>query len=140
MTGKDAVRFLVGQTSSGDPVIIANEEINWTIGQTGNVYCAAAQVAEGMLAQYASKTVGADSRTVGNLSITNGDRVAKLQSLLSSLRAKCAMRSAVPVAGGILVSDFQARVADTSLTPPQFAVGMDDFIPGAANDPSSGWG
>ena len=133
MTGVNAVRFLVGNTSSGDPVIISNEEIGFAVAQTGNMYCAAVLVAEAMLQQYGSKTAGSvQSKTVGNLSISYGDRVASLQALLPNLRRQCALRSVVPVAGGITVASREARLADTSLTPLLFSIGMDDNL--AAND------
>lgn len=127
MTGVNAVRFLVGNTSSGDPVVISNEEILFTVAQTGNMYCAAVMVAEAMLQQYGSKSAGSvQSRTVGNLSISYGDRVASLQLLLPNLRRQCALRSVRPIAGGLTVASRTERLADTSLTPSLFAVGMDD--------------
>lgn len=136
MTGVSAVRFLVGNTSTGDPIVISNEEIGFAINQTGNVYCAAVMVAEAMLQQYGSKSAGSvQSKTVGNLSLTYGDRVKNLQGLLPNLKRQCAMRSVVPVAGGITVASRDARLEDTSLTPLVFAVGMDDNL--LANDLSA---
>lgn len=129
MTGVSAVRFLVGNTSTGDPIVISNEEIGFAINQTGNIYCAAVLVASGMLQQYASKSAGAtQSRTVGNLSITYGDRAASLRANLPYLKQQCAMRSVVPVAGGITVASRDERLEDTSLTPLVFGVGMDDNL------------
>lgn len=139
MTGVSAVRWLVGNTSSGDPIVMSNEEIGFALAQTGNMYCAAVLVAESMLQQYGGKTAGSvQSKTVGNLSITYGDRVARLQALLPNLRRQCALRSVVPVAGGIYVADRISRAADTSLLPEIFAVGMDDNPKAGDLDPSTG--
>lgn len=129
---KDAVRWLVGNTSTNDPVVVQDAEIDWAITQTGNAYCAAVLVAESMLQQYAGKD--AQSLTVGNLSETYGDRSARLQSALGNLKRQCALRSVVPSAGGIYLADRAARAADTSLVPYIFSVGMTDDPPGLAND------
>lgn len=134
MTGVSAVRFLVGNTSTGDPVVIADEEIGFALNQTGNIWGAAVLVAEGMLQQYASKSAGAvQSKTVGNLSLTYGDRAATLKGMLPNLKRNCAMRSVVPVAGGLTIAQRDARAADTSLVPNTFEVGMTDNPPGLAN-------
>lgn len=138
MTGVNAVRWLVGNTSSGDPVVVSNEEIGFALTQTGNMWCAAVQVAESMLQQYGSKTAGSvQSKTVGNLSISYGDRVASLQSLLPNLRRQCALRSVRPIAGGITVASREERAADTSLTDPLFRIGMDDNLAAHALESSS---
>lgn len=121
---KDAVRFLVGQTSTSDPVVVQDAEIDWAITQSGNSYAAAVLVGESMLQQYAGHD--ALSLTVGNLSETYGDRSARLQTTLASLKRQMAMRNVRPDAGGVTVTSRTAREADTSLTPHIFAVGMDD--------------
>ncbi len=123
---KDAVRFLVGQTSTNDPVVVWDAEIDWAITQSGNAYAAAVMIGESMLQQYAAKD--ALSLTVGNLSETYGDRSARLQATLASLKRQMAMRNVVPVAGGITVASRDERLADTSLTPMLFTVGMDANI------------
>lgn len=132
---KDAVRFLVGQTSTNDPVLIQDQEIDWAITQSGGAYAAAVLVGESMLQQYAGHD--ALSLTVGNLSETYGDRSARLQATLANLKRQMAMRGVQPSAGGITVESRLAREADTSLTPHVFAVGMDDNRMAAQLEPST---
>lgn len=123
-SAKDAVRFLVGQTSTSDPVRVQDAEIDWAITQTGNSYAAAVLVGESMLQQYAGHD--ALSLTVGNLSETYGDRSARLSATLAHLKRQMALRNVRPDAGGITVTSRVAHEADISLTPHVFAVGMDD--------------
>lgn len=133
---KDEVRFLVGQTSTADPVLVQDEEITYAIAQTPNRYAAAVLVGEAMLARLAGSD--AESVTVGNLSETYGDRTAKLEVALKALRRQASMRGIVPSAGGVLLADKLARQSDTSLTPHAFSLGMDDNPPGSADQVSTG--
>lgn len=132
---KDAVRFLVQQTSTNDPVLVQDAEIDWAILQSGNAYSAAVMVGEVMLQRYASND--AQSLTVGNLSETYGDRSARLQVTLASLKRQMALRGVQPSAGGITVDSRLAHLADTTLTPHVFAVGMDDNPMAAQLEPST---
>lgn len=128
---KDEVRFLVGQTSTDDPVVIWDAEIDWAITQSGSAYAAAVLVGESMLQQYAGKD--ALSLTVGNLSEDYGDRSARLAATIANLKRQMAMRNVVPAAGGVYLADRTARAADTSLVPQIFSVGMTDDPPGLAD-------
>lgn len=131
----DGVRFLVGQTSTSDPVLVNDQEIAFAVTHSGNIWAAAVLVAESLLGQYAGKD--ADSISVGNLSESYGDRSAKLQARLPNLRRQAAMRNVVPVAGGLTIAQRQARAADTSLVPDIFQVGMTDNPPGLADSSST---
>ena len=121
---KDAVRFLVGQTSTNDPVVVWDAEIDWAITQSGNAYAAAVMIGESMLQQYAAKD--ALSLTVGNLSETYGDRSARLQATLASLKRQMALRGVRPDAGGITFTSRSDHDTNTDLVPMLFTVGMDD--------------
>lgn len=127
---KDAVRYLVGQTSTGDPVLVSDQEIDWALTQSGGAYAAAVLVGETMLQRYAG--TDPQSLTVGNLSEAYGDRSARLQQTIANLKRQMALRGVQPDAGGITVASRLARQADTSLTPLIFSVGMDDNL--AAHD------
>ena len=131
-SNKDAVRFLVGQTSTNDPVLVYDQEIDYVLTQEGGVYCAAAAIGRSMLQRFSA--VDPLSLTVGNLSETYGDRSIRLQNALRGLERQCALRSALPSAGGIVLADKLAREADTSLVPPIFKIGMDDNPPGLSNE------
>ena len=129
---KDAVRFLVGQTSTNDPVLISDQEIDYVLTQEGGVYCAAAAVGRTMLQRFSA--VDPLSLTVGNLSETYGDRSQRLQDALRGLERQCQLRNALPSAGGVILADKIAREADTTLTPHVFAIGMNDNPSGMVND------
>lgn len=131
----DAVRFLVGQTSTDDPVVIWDAEIDWALTQSGGAYAAAVLVGESMLQQFAGKD--ALSLTVGNLSETYGDRAARLQGTIANLKRQMALRGVQPDAGGITVASRLNHEADTNLTPHVFAVGMDDNPMAADLSPST---
>lgn len=133
---RDEVRFLVGQTSTNDPVLVGDEEITYAVGQTPNAYAAAVLVAETMQLRLAGTDL--QSLTIGNLSETYGDRSARLQATLSALRRQASLRGVVPVAGGVLLADKLARERDIALTPHAFALGMDDNPQGLADQVSSG--
>lgn len=134
-SAKDAIRFLVGQTSTGDPVVVSDQEINWAVTQSGNTYAAAIMVGEAMLQQFSGKDIL--SLRVGNLAEDYGDRSERLQKTLQNLRRQVAMRNVVPVAGGLTVADQRARAADTTLEPYVFTIGMNDNPPSSINNFSS---
>ena len=131
-SSRDAVRWLVGQTSTNDPVLVEDAEIDYALTQEGGVYCAAAAVGRSMLNRYSASDPL--SLTVGNLSETYGDRSQRLQNALKGLERQCQLRSALPSAGGTVLADKIAREADTSLVPPVFTVGMNDNPPRSADE------
>lgn len=121
---RDAVRVLSGQNSSGDELLVTDEEITYFLAQrNSNNYAAAQMVCETLAAKYASK---ATQKGVGQLSISYADRskafTAKAKELAMSL-----LRSGIsPYVGGQSASDRNVDRADTDLVQPQFEVGGDD--------------
>ncbi len=129
----DAVRFLSGQTSTGDPELVQDEEIEWLVTQEGNAWLAAAQVCEALGGRYTGK---ATSRTVGELSLTYADRGATFTQRAADLRRRAALRSVVPYSGGASVADKEVLTGDADRIQPSFARGMDDR-PGTDDEAST---
>lgn len=119
---QDAVRFLSGQTSSSEAVVIQDEEIAFLLMQGGSIYNAAAMAAEQLAGRYAGK---ATSKTVGDLSVSYQLRGQEYRERARTLRANGALRAA-PYAGGIAVADKQMWEQDTTRVTPNFAIGQDD--------------
>jgi hypothetical protein len=119
----DAVRFHSGQLSSGDPYLVYDEEIEYLLSQEGDVYGAAACVAENLANRYSGK---AKSKTVGETTITYGEREKNYRDTARSLRSRSSLRGVQPYAGGISASDKAAVAGNTDRVTPAFAVGMDD--------------
>ena len=130
---RDAVRFLVGQTSTGDEVLLSDEEIAWAISETSNSYYAAALCAETLASRY--RQTGPESETIGRLSVTWGDRATKFAAIARTLRAQGA-QGAVPFLGGQSVDARDTREADTDLRQPAFGTKQFDY-PGMSTGETS---
>lgn len=125
----DAVRFLVGDTDSSDPLLY-DAEIAWLIGQNGaSIYAAGAQACDTIAAKLARL---ADT-TVDDVSVKLSQRAAGYQKLGGILRQQVAT-SVTPWAGGTSVADKETREEDsdraepffdrrTGMVPPELAVG-----------------
>jgi len=118
----DAVRFLAGLTSSSGGIVVQDEEIAFLLEQQGGVYSAAAAASEQVSVRYGGL---ATSKTVGDLSITYGDRSIEFKSRAASLRLSAAMRGGV-YAGGISVADKAQQWAGGDRVRPEFRLDMDD--------------
>jgi hypothetical protein len=125
---RDAVRFLAGQASTGDGVVVSDEEIAYLVTEEGSAYRAAAAVCERLANGYAGL---AQTRTVGRTSVTYAQRGQEYAARARDLRRRAALRDVQPYGGGTAVGDKQTVAADTSRVPTAFAVGMDDV--GAAS-------
>lgn len=118
----DKVRFLIGDTDTTDQQF-SNEEINAILADNGDEpYATAIVLIEGLIARY-SRYI---SKSVGDLSISYGDRVKQYQSLLAGLRRRATLQLCKPYAGGISIADKQIDQADSDVVQPYFKVGMHD--------------
>jgi hypothetical protein len=128
------VRFLVGQTSTGDDVLLTDEEIAWAISETANSYYAAALCAETLAGRYEHE--GPESETIGRLSVSWGDRARKFAGLAARLRREGSVRNAAPFLGGQSVDDREGREGDTDLRQPAFGTKQFDY-PGMSTGDTS---
>lgn len=118
----DKVRFLIGDTDSVDPQF-SNEEINAILADNGDEpYATAIVLIEGLIARF-SRYI---TKSVGDLSISYGDRVSQYQSLLAGLRRRATLQLCKPYAGGISIADKNVDEADDDRVSPYFTVGMHD--------------
>lgn len=125
-SSRDQVRFLTGQTSTGDAVLVYDREIAWALGQYGSVYYTAAAVCDIMAGQYAS---GQAIRTkVGDLDIQYGaNRAEGLRVKANDLRRQGG-RGVTVYDGSADDAGRQTDEADTGLVQPMFGIGMDNLV------------
>lgn len=129
---RDAVRWLSGQTSSGDDVVIADAEITFALAQTGsNNYEAAALVCDALAARYAAYPT---NESVGQLGLSWSDRAKGFTARAKELRSmRLRIGGISPYVGGISISDKLTDTQDSDRVPLAFEVGRDD-------NPRVGWG
>ena len=118
----DAVRFLIGDTSTTDQQL-QDAEIAYLLTTEGSVYRAAAQAARSIGAKYARLV----DKSVGDLRLSYSQRAASYEKLAASLVARATTRTATPYAGGISAADKALDEQDTDLAKPAFTVGQFDF-------------
>ncbi|MFN8533851.1 MAG: hypothetical protein U0556_09910 [Dehalococcoidia bacterium] len=125
-TTRDRVRRLIGDVAATP--VLADGEIDWVIGQYGDLYLAAAECAEILAGHYAPGV----QMSVGDQSIDAGARFAHYRTLAKSLRSRAGSfggadggGGALPYAGGIAVADKEATELDAAATPPFFR--RDDY-------------
>lgn len=109
-TGKDQVRFLIGDTKTANQ-LVQNEEIEWTIRQEHNVYMAAAEVAKAMARQL--QNAGMEEIKAGETKI-RFKRAAELLALANDLKVRGSNHQ-LPSAGGVFQADTDSLNEDTSL-------------------------
>lgn len=124
---RDRVRFLA-HDNVADAMVYEDQEIEWVISQSANVYMAAAQVVEGIIAQRAVSgiTTGlVKSKKVGSLEITYDTAAAGGVKFWQDLAASLRKRGSAyigPWAGGVLIADLPNGDA----VPPVFTQGQFD--------------
>lgn len=122
-SNRDFVRFLTGQTSSDDAVIMNDEELSFLLVQRPNPYFAAAMAAERLAVRYGNTV---RSKTVGDLTLNYGERETHYRTLSGELRRQGMTQNIRPFVGGSSISDVDARKEDTDRVQGAFSVGMDD--------------
>lgn len=119
----DAVRYLVGQTSTADEVLVYDEEITFAIQQRPTAYGAASLVADVLASKYISQGT---RLTVGALTIQYQNRGEEYRTLARRLLAAQALTGVSPYVGGISQSDMLVDIHNTDRVPMPFAIGMND--------------
>jgi len=117
-TQTDEVRLLIGDTDIANQ-LLQNEEIAWFLTQETNSYFAAALACVAIASKQTSASAGGTvtSKSVGGLSISYTDTVAKWQGRAAELRAQGNMTSAVPspISTGMSNSEKILNRDDTDL-------------------------
>ena len=120
----DVVRFLSGQTSTSDDVLLQDEEINWLISSKPNNFHAAAGACDMLAARYSATQPRGES--YGKTRLDWSDRVVDLRKTAKSLRAQAGLEGVSPFVGGRSISDKRSVQNDTDRVKPAFTIGMTD--------------
>lgn len=111
------VRLAIGDTDSDDP-LLTDEEINHYLGLEADVYLAAVQCIEAILAKLAPKQV--DRSNIG-LQSSRSQKYNHYLELHKKLTARGTLRTAAPFVGGSTIADKEVQSGDSSLVTPRFA-------------------
>lgn len=113
---KDAIRYIVGDTVE-DEGFVQDEEIEYALDMTSNIYSAAAMVADNLSRFFATQ---AEQIKVGPLVELYSHRSERYAKVASKLEAKASKSSTISfVCGGVTTPDAM---------PASFAIGMHDFV------------
>ena len=118
---RDQVRFLIGDTDTGDQ-LLQDGEVNYCLGAEPNPMLAGARACEAISAKFARKV----DRAVGDLKLQASQRSKQYRERAEELRRQGGLFFATPYAGGISISDKEATEADTDRVKPFFFRGMED--------------
>ena len=121
-SSRDAVRFLVGQTSSSESIILYDTEVDFAIAEESNNYGAAALLSEALASKYSGLL---NRKKVGDLELEYSDRATEFRNKGKGLRAQAAAKVG-PYMGGQTVAEKNTDRDNTALVQPSFAVGMMD--------------
>jgi hypothetical protein len=112
----DEIRFLIDDTVSTTAWSLSDEEILYCAAKfPNNVLLAAAIAAEAILGKFAK---GAQSKSVGDLSISFSNRHSQYKELSRQLRTRAALAAVIPYTGGMSRSEKRAADADTDRISP----------------------
>lgn len=124
---RDALRFCIGDTDSGDEQM-QDAELDFLLTENGSVPGAAVAAVRKLIAKFARQV----NKNVGDLRLSLSDRVKNYKILLKELQTSLALRTAGPVAGGISRARKETVVQDTDRVIPDFEKGQFDH-PGVGN-------
>lgn len=126
---KDKVRFLVGDTDQTDQ-LVQDEEIAFTLTSEGNVFSAAALVAETLSGKFSN----AVDKSIGDLKLKLGQRSERFAELAKSLRRRVSLNVGFTTAGAESRSSKDVDEADFDLVGPFFTRDMHEAIPRLSRD------
>jgi hypothetical protein len=130
---KDAVRLLIGDTDSTNP-LMQDEEINYFLSKRPNTYGTAAECCRSLAVRFSSSATTA----AGDTKIAYSDLAKAFAARATAFESQAANSGAgMPYAGGISQADKENQLEDPDRVTPQFALGDDDnFIPVAPTSPN----
>lgn len=104
----EQVRFLLQDTTTPGHKF-EDEEITWMLTEEPDPWFCAAALADQLVSKYSGQ---AQSKTIGETSVTYGDLTMKYQGLAQSLRNTRRQRPVAPYAGGISKADKETVEQD----------------------------
>lgn len=131
LNSKDAIRYLIGDTDSTEP-LTTDEEIAWALTQNSNIYAAASTVASAISTYFARLAI---SEEIGPIKVQYTGRTEAYALKAKELAGKVGSFSQIEFFSG--GSDVQARndnASDSTIVQPIFTIGMNDFITSAIED------
>ena len=132
-SGKDQVRFLVGDTKKCDQ-LLTDEEIEFLISQEGSVMKAAAMAAQSIAASFSRLS----DETVGAVSVSLSQRSKQYFELAKKLEVRSSLEGLAPYSGGISVSDKEIQNSDPDRTTSIFKRHMQETQPEILEDTEPG--
>ena len=117
----DAVRFLVGDTDTGDQ-LVQNEEVSFALANEGSTNMAAATICRAIAARFSRQA----DKTVGKLQISLSQKAKSYLEMANKLELKSSTL-AMPYCGGLSIKEKENNIQDTSLPQPSFRRGLMDY-------------
>lgn len=115
-SGKDQVRFLVGDTDKTDQ-LLTDAEIEWTLQRYNNAPMnAAIRCCESILSKFARMV----DESVGEVKISFSQRMKSYAMTLTMLKSRLATEDTSFYAGGISKSDKRAQEQNSDRVKPDF--------------------
>jgi len=108
-SSKDAIRFIVGDTDTDDP-LVSNEEIAYLITLHGSLNRSASETARAIAAKFARNM----SRSIGGLQADFAAKHRQYLALADSLLDKDELTPVAPFLSGYKKDDKKARAEDTN--------------------------
>lgn len=124
LNARDKVRFLSGQTDRQSQ-LVSDEEIAYALSVQPAPELAAAVICEALAAKFS----GLADKRVGDVSESCSQKAAAFQLRAEQLRSN-AVTLALPVFGGLSISEKEMLDADTDAVQPSFRIGQDDHTDG----------
>jgi hypothetical protein len=121
---KDKVRFLIGDTDTTDQ-LLSDEEINYTLVESGSIYQAAHDSAYAVASTFARM---ASSKSVGDLSLSFSDRAASFYQVADRMLQLQAKRQ--PPTPWVSPDNI-IRASEKTVPPPngtEFYTGQQDYL------------
>lgn len=117
---KDAVRFLIGDTDSTQPLLM-DGEITYFLTQYNNTPLnAAIQCCESIAAKFTRMS----DEKVGTVDVKFSQKAKQYTAMRDTLRQRLALNDATPYAGGISQADKHANDANADRVNPAFTKNM----------------
>lgn len=123
-SNKDEVRFLIGDTDTTDQ-LLSDEEINYTLVESGSNYQAAHDSAYAIASTFARM---ASSKSVGDLSLSFSDRAASYYQVADRM-LQLQVRRHPPTP--FISPDNIIRASEKTVPPPngtEFYTGQQDYL------------
>lgn len=124
---RDQVRFLMGDTDPGEP-LMQDEEILFAISEQSGLKLAAAMCLRALAALYSRKVTSKVGDVSSNCSDLAKAFITRADELDPTGQATSATRLILPSFGGLTVSAKEALKEDDNAVQPFFERAMDDIL------------